>query len=291
MAEEQAKGRTRRADAAKKSGGDYEKTQAEIDAEIANMNAEAVKMLAEAEMIRANIDGAVSYNGQQRIILDRMQHEEKLRSAQDLLHHTFHFTSDVNDKSARECMAQLSYWMRTDPGANIEIIFSSPGGSVIAGMALFDFIQEVRSKGHLVTTSTIGYAASMAGILLQADDRRVMGREAYILIHQVSSFVGGSFGAIEDEVEFIKKIQSRILDIFAARSKLTKKQLEANWKRKDWWLDSDEALRLGIVDEVRGTKFDPTPDTEKERVVIARSTGKAAATRKSPRRKNKIRSR
>jgi len=118
-------------------------------------------------------------------------------------------------------------------------------------MALFDHIVTMRANGWHVTTTARGYAASMAGILLQAGDVRTMGRQSYLLIHEVQAAAMGTMGEIEDEVEFLKKIQNRILSIFAERSRLTVPQLRRRWKRKNWWLDSDEALKLGIVDEVR----------------------------------------
>jgi ATP-dependent protease ClpP protease subunit len=129
-------------------------------------------------------------------------------------------------------------------------------------MDLFDFIMELRRENHYITTAARGYAASMGGILLQAGSKRVMGKEAYILIHEVSTWAGGKVGEIEDEYLFLKKISERVVGIFADRAKeagangtaskpITKAQIEKNWNRKDWWLDSAEALRLGIVDELR----------------------------------------
>ena len=84
---------------------------------------------------------------------------------------------------------------------------------MIDGMALFDYIQQVKAMGHHVTTGCMGYAASMAGILLQAGHRRVMGRESYVLIHEVAAGAAGKIGEIEDTVEFLKKIEDRVLDI------------------------------------------------------------------------------
>jgi ATP-dependent protease ClpP protease subunit len=78
-----------------------------------------------------------------------------------------------------------------------------------------------------------------------------MGHESYILIHEVSFGAGGKIGEVEDEVAFVKKIQSRVLDIFASRSKLSKATIARKWRRKDWWLDSTEALKAGFVDELR----------------------------------------
>jgi ATP-dependent protease ClpP protease subunit len=150
------------------------------------------------------------------------------------------------------CITTLTRWSRIDPGCAVTIIFTSPGGSVVDGLALFDFLMELREKGHYITAITRGYAASMAGILLQAADKRVIGKESWVLIHEISGGMMGSFGELEDRLKWIEKVQSRILDIFTARSegKKTRDEFEAAWHRTDFWLDSDSALAWGVVDEV-----------------------------------------
>lgn len=227
--------------------------------------AEAEKHRAEAEYFRAQVEQERAYTRETaarartaeaeawKAELEREKAEETRRKelAGNEYHHVYYFKGGVDTNSAEACAKQLQYWQRTEPGCPVEIVFFSPGGSVIAGMALYDCIQQLRAAGHHVTTSTIGFAASMGGILLQAGDVRIMGRESYILIHEVATAMIGKIAEIEDEVEFVRKIQSRVLDIFASRSKLTKAQLQRRWRRKDWWIDSTEALKLGLVDEVR----------------------------------------
>lgn len=224
-------------------------------AEAADYRSNAVKNLAEAEQMRY------------QTISDRLSAEKEERDTKEELagnnyHHKYNFTSGVDSESTQTLMNKLEVWSRNDPGCDIEIVFSSPGGSVIDGMALFDFIMSIRAKGHKVTTGAIGYAASMAGILLQAGDVRWMGKEAYILVHEVSFGAGGKMGEVEDEVKFVKKIQNRVLDIFAkrcaeagknltAKKPLTKANIQQRWERKDWWLESTEALLWGFVDEIK----------------------------------------
>lgn len=208
--------------------------------------AAARKLDVEAEMGRAALEQA-------HILLAKAQRVEKAELATNRYHHVYLFDGIVNGSTVEKCIDQLTQWMRNDSGCPIEIIFSSPGGEVMQGMALFDFIQRVRRAGHFVTTMTLGYAASMAGILLQAGDTRVMGAESYILIHEISTGVLGKTGEIEDEVAFCKKIQKRIIDIFLSRcgKKISRATFERRWRRKDWWLDSKECLKLGFVDEVQ----------------------------------------
>lgn len=240
------------------------RTKEEIAATIAKLTAEALaatslatKNEAEARKFLAEADGGAENVGAYRA--QRLNLELAVRTAQraeeELLsqakyQHVYHYTDAVDGGSSRRCMAQIDVWHHSDPTCTFEICFSSPGGSVIDGMALFDYILQMRAAGHVVITSTIGMAASMAGILLQAGDLRRMGRESYLLIHEVSFGAGGKIGEVEDEVKFVKKIQERVLKIFADRSRLSVAQLKTRWERKDWWLDSDEALRLGLIDEV-----------------------------------------
>lgn len=219
--------------------------------EAAKHDAEARKMSAEA--LKAEYDAEC-----EAIHVQRIQDLRRRELAEDDYHHVYQFLGHVSESSVAACVRELSFWNRDAPKCDIEVIINSPGGEVIAGMALFDYLMFLRSKGHKITTVAIGYAASMAGILLQAGDVRVMGREAYVLIHEISFGAGGKFAEVEDEVAFVRKIQERVLNIFSKRSKaaqpttgLTAKQFANGWRRKDWWLDSDESLRLGVVDEVR----------------------------------------
>ena len=149
-------------------------------------------------------------------------------------------------------MRRLTEWSRVDPKCSIEIVFSSPGGSIIDGFELFDFIQELRAKGHKITTGSLGMAASMAGILLQAGDVRWIGHQSWVMIHRAAFGAIGKTYEVEDEVKLVKRIEERILNIFTSRSKLTKQKLKKNWDRKDWWIDADECVELGLVDEIRG---------------------------------------
>lgn len=218
----------------------YDKEKADArraDASARKFEAEARFHTAEAE--RAEI----------RLEDDRRNEAEKL--AADKYHFVYAFNDSVSSGSVKTCTTQLASWVRQHPQCSIEIIFHSPGGGVIEGMALFDYIRKLRVDGHHITTMALGMAASMAGILLQAGDNRVMGREAWVLIHEGSFGAVGSVGQVEDTVEWVKKIQKRILNIFAERSNLTATQVQRRWKRKDWWLSSDDCLKFGFVDEIR----------------------------------------
>ena len=229
-----------------------ESISARTSAEIARSEAEARKFLAEAE--RAETEAASA-----KLLLEKERRSERESLASNKYHHHYVFDDSVSGQSVKACMSQFNIWDRNEPDCEVTLVFNSPGGSVIDGMALYDFLMEFRGRGHKLITRAIGYAASMAGILLQAGEDRQMGRESYILIHEVSFGAQGKIGEVEDEVKFVKMIQNRVLDIFASRSKASRSYIAKHWKRTDWWLSSDLALDLGIVDTVLGLPVTPTP--------------------------------
>jgi ATP-dependent Clp endopeptidase proteolytic subunit ClpP len=224
--------------------------------------ARAAQAHAEAEKFTSEAAHASLRAQEEQLELRQKQRIERELLALDGYNYTYRFTDPVSDKTVAAAVDKLTFWRRTAPGQSLEIVFNSPGGSVIAGMDLFDYIQELRRDGHHVTTATRGYAASMGGILLQAGDVRVMGKEAYVLIHEVATGAYGKIGEIEDEVKFMKKIGERVIDIFLTRAAgayengtatkvLTRSLFTKSWERKDWWLNSEEALELGVVDQLR----------------------------------------
>ena len=120
-------------------------------------------------------------------------------------------------------------------------------------------------------------AASMAGILLQAGGTRWIGHQAWMMIHRAAFGAIGKTYEVEDEVKLVKRIEDRCVDIFVSRSRLTKLKIKRNWDRKDWWIDADECLELGLVDEVRAIM----PEHEK---VPSKERKKRSSTKKKKRR-------
>jgi len=246
-----------------------ERSPAEIKAavektksETAKNAAESAKLACEASYFRAqerreDAEAGVvecAYRGAV-VAQERMDEMYRRELNSDIRNHTYRFVGEVKDMSVSECMKELSYWDRTDPECDIKVIFYSSGGAVLPAMGLYDFLRGLsRSNGgkHHLATECSGCAASMAGILLQSGDKRVMGKESYILIHEITAGTYGTMGEMKDAVKFYERICARVVDIFTSRSsgKLTKKRMSEEWVNHDWWVDSDLALELGIVDEV-----------------------------------------
>lgn len=213
--------------------------------------AEARRAEAEAAKFEAEAREAEARALQEQVEADRKVREDQRELARNKYHHIYRFTDSINEKSVALCMERIDVWHRLDPNCDITIIFTSPGGSVVDGMALWDYLHSMKDTGHRLITVAQGMAASMAGILIQAGDERIMGKESYLLIHQVQAGVMGSFGELEDRMKWLELVQERILDIFAKRSKMPRNQIKKKWTRTDWWLSSDEALDLGFVDKVQ----------------------------------------
>ncbi len=224
----------------------------EIAANVIKLTAEAEKAKAEARKVLAEAESVETKVQKEKLEFEKYQKEREKRLSVDAENHVYRFSGGVDKASVVKCRDALTEWSRCSPGCDVEIVFASPGGGITAGFELFDYIQQLRSVGHTITTGSLGMAASMAGILLQAGQHRWIGHQSWILIHRAAFGAIGKTFEIEDEVELVKRIEERIIQIFTARSNLTKMKIKRNWNRKDWWINADEALAMGLVDEIRG---------------------------------------
>lgn len=208
---------------------------------------ELENLIKEAELRKVRAEA-----GKAEIELLKMEDEERDRMVKvGRIRHLY--INDVIDGARTDRWLEvLQHWERRDPGEPVTIDINSPGGSITDGLALYDQIARMRRKGHHVTTRAVGGAFSMGTVILQAGDHRIMDKRAKLLIHEGSSFRQGSMTVAEEEDSraFRNKLLDDILTILADRSTLTKRQIANRWKRKDWYLDADEALKLGFVDAV-----------------------------------------
>ena len=228
------------------------RTKREIAADIELKEAETALKAAEAVKVNAEAKKAQFEAHESELkYLDARKKFDRA-SADDEMNHLYRFSGSVGEASVKKCMSKLTEWSRLSPKCDMEIVFSSPGGSIIDGFELFDFIQDLRSRKHKITTGSLGMAASMAGILLQAGDRRWIGHQCWMMIHRAAFGAIGKTYEVEDEVKLVKRIEERCVDIFVSRSKLTRLKVKRNWDRKDWWIDADQCLEYGLVDEIRG---------------------------------------
>lgn len=173
---------------------------------------------------------------------------EELSSLSDA--HVFHFFGKVDANNCALAIDELGSWSRKDPGCDITVVFNSPGGSVWEGLALYDFMRDLSKRGHRLTTKSIGMAASMGAVLLQAGDTRVISPHSYMLLHEITSGAIGKVSELEDSIKLTERLQDQLLSILARRASMNKTQIRRAWKRKDYWIDANEALNLGFVDKI-----------------------------------------
>lgn len=155
----------------------------------------------------------------------------------------------VTDGVANTIIAQLLFLQHEDPKKDINLYINSPGGSVTAGMAIYDTMQFVRPD---VSTTCVGIAASMGAFLLAAGKKgkRFSLPNSEILLHQVSvESIGGQATEIEISARQILKTKQRLNQIIAKSTGQSLAKVERDTER-DFWLSAEEAKEYGVIDEI-----------------------------------------
>ena len=155
---------------------------------------------------------------------------------------------EVRDDNANAICAQLLLLAAEDPERDIYLYINSPGGSVTAGMAIYDTMQYVKPD---VVTVGMGLAASMAQFLLTAGapGKRFITPHARVLLHQPLGGAGGSATDIRINADLILGMKKELAQITASRTGKSVEQVEADGDR-DHWFTAQEALEYGFVDQV-----------------------------------------
>ncbi len=156
--------------------------------------------------------------------------------------------SDVNDDIANQVCAELLYLEGEDPNLDIWLYINSPGGSVTAGMAIYDTMQFV---GCDVATVCLGLAASMGQFLLTAGaaNKRYTLPNARIMMHQPLAGLRGQASDIAIQAEQLVYTKKRMAELTASHTGQTVEKIQADAER-DRWFTADEALEYGLVDKV-----------------------------------------
>ncbi len=154
----------------------------------------------------------------------------------------------IDDYVANVIQAQLLYLDSTDPGKDIQIYFNSPGGSVHAGLGIYDTMQYISSD---IATICTGMSASMAAVLLCSGQKgkRSALKHSRVMIHQPMGGAQGQAADIEITAREILKLRSELYKIIADHSGNDFKKVEKDSDR-DYWMTAKEALDYGMVDEV-----------------------------------------
>ena len=165
---------------------------------------------------------------------------------------------EVNDQMASTVIAQLLYLESVDPDNDIYMYINSPGGSVTAGMAIYDTMQYIKCD---VSTICVGMAASMGAFLLSGGTKgkRCALPNAEVMIHQPLGGAQGQATDISIAAEHILKIKRKINGILAANCNKTVEEINADCER-DNWKDAEEAREYGLIDRVVSQAGDSTAE-------------------------------
>jgi ATP-dependent Clp protease protease subunit len=159
--------------------------------------------------------------------------------------------TQVDDTVANLIIAQMLFLESQDKTKDIKLYINSPGGSVTAGMAIYDAMQYVKPD---VQTICVGLAASMGAVLLAggAEGKRFSLPNSEIMIHQVLGGAQGQATDIAIHAERILKIKDRLNEILAKHTGQKKTKVQKDTER-DYFMDPPEALKYGLIDQVIST--------------------------------------
>lgn len=166
----------------------------------------------------------------------------------------------VTDEMANLVVAQLLFLSNEDSHADINIYINSPGGSVSAGLAMFDTMQFIRPD---VATYCVGLAASMGAVLLAGgtQGKRYVLPNSRVLIHQplISGVLTGPATELDIEAQEILRLRQRLYDILANATGKSGEEIERDCERNKW-LDAEQAVEYGCVDSILQQMPEPQKD-------------------------------
>ncbi len=156
--------------------------------------------------------------------------------------------TQIDEYTANVIQAQLLYLDSSDPGKDISIYLNTPGGSVYAGLGIYDTMQFIQSD---VATICTGMAASMGAVLMTAGakGKRSALKHSRIMIHQPMGGAQGQASDIEITAREIQKLKKELYTIIAEHSGNTFEKIEQDSDR-DYWMTAEEAKEYGMIDEV-----------------------------------------
>jgi ATP-dependent Clp protease protease subunit len=156
---------------------------------------------------------------------------------------------DIGGENACSISKQLIY-LSTQGSSPVKIIINSKGGDVFEGLFVYDAIRSLAALGNEVTVEGRGVVASMGLLLMQAGTKRIVSKTTRIMLHELSDSIGGTRTKLEHAMEDVRCVNDMLLSIVADRSKFTLKELKEKCKLTDVWFSAQEALDVGLVDEV-----------------------------------------
>ncbi len=183
-------------------------------------------------------------------VIERTAHGERASDIYSrlLMDRVVFLGSEVNDQVANAIVAQLLYLETENPDADISLYINSPGGSVTAGMAIYDTMNYIKCP---VRTVCVGLAASMGAFLLMAGEKgkRMALPNSEIMIHQPSGGASGQATDVRIHAEWLLKTKDKMNDLMSAMTGQSIEKIRADVER-DYFMSAEEALEYGIIDEI-----------------------------------------
>lgn len=205
---------------------------------------------------RENVSGSIldSYFKPQLIQSPVILEERKLNVSQmdvfsRLMADRIIFLGDAIDSDvANIIQAQLLFLENTDKGKPINLYLNTPGGSVYAGLGIYDTMKFIKSPVYTTCTSL---AASMGAILLSGGEKGHRGalKHSRVMIHQPSGGMRGTFADMKIDLEEMTNLKNELCEILSLETGKPFEEVEKDWDR-DNWFKSDEALEYGLIDKI-----------------------------------------
>lgn len=158
----------------------------------------------------------------------------------------------IDDLVVEEFIMPIIKWNKEDEGKNSEdrkpitIYLNTPGGDIFSGLILAEVIKKSVTPVHIVV---FAYAASMGSVLLVSGHKRQAYEFSNVLIHDGNTGISGSSNKVKDHMKYIEKKNEQIKKFIIGNSKITEERYDSMADR-EWWITAEEALELGIIDEI-----------------------------------------
>jgi ATP-dependent protease ClpP protease subunit len=211
----------------------------------------AERLSHEIRAARADADLAETLANAARLAHDKDLRRWRFDTAGDADARVFRFPTSVSQDSVSSVIDTLSRWDRLDADNDREYHFylTSPGGMIMPGVSLFNFLKRLAERRPVVTVAS-GFCASMATVIHQAGSERLIERGTSYLIHDASGSAYGDVSSLRDQADWMDRINRDLHRFLAERSTLSVDEIAEKSKRRDWTLTAEETVEFGFADRL-----------------------------------------
>jgi ATP-dependent Clp protease protease subunit len=167
-----------------------------------------------------------------------------------LKHNTIVLHGELTEELCNRVSKQLLF-LALKGAKEINIILNSVGGEVYHGLLVFNTLEDLKQRGIQVTIEARGLCASMGVLILMGATKRIAAKYTRFLLHETSSFTYGKVSEMKEGVQELERLNAMLDEIIIERTKISKKVLEEKTRKREWWLSAEEALKYGIIHEIK----------------------------------------